>query len=600
MATSDMMKLEKYIILLFITGWSMAASAQTSDAEISNLKSQTSNYNALFLDPICERQKGNHDAAFDLLRHCVEINPEASEPYYFLSQYYRIQKDRQKALECMERAYQLSPDNDVFTETMAQTYLSQQQYDKAISVYENLLSRDKGRDDVLAVLYELYQHDGQYEKAVQALEQIELIDGKSERITQAKSDLYTRMGNSEAAISEMEALANQYPNDLNYRVMYGDALLQNDQTQRALQVYEDVLTQEPEHIGALLSMANYYTLTGDSAAAALASERVLVHPKTPTDTRLEMLRDEIMQSLDGVPTVDGHAAGGTDSVRVLNHFRQVLQLPQETADVAALCAAYMKLINMPQDSINAMYYKVLEIQPDDSYSRLQLVADAWSREDMPKVISLCTAARQYNPEEMAFYYYQGFAYYREDDVDSALGAFQNGVSVINEESNPVLVSDFYALMGHLLHKKGLEEEALAACDSCLQWNPDNIGCLNDYAYYLSERGEQLDKAEMMSYRAIKAEPKNSAYLDTYAWILFKLERYTEAKIYIDQTLQYDPDASAVLLEHAGDIYYHTGDKARAVDYWKQALDKSSADSEVTGKRKTLLQKKIKLKKYIKQ
>ena len=586
--------------MILMTGWAITGSAQnaTLDAQPSTLDAER--YDAFFLDAICERQKGNHDAAFDLLRHCVEINPNASEAYYFLSQYYRIDRQNDKALEYMKRAYELSPDNDIFAETMAQTYLSQMQYSQAIEVYEGLIARDNGRDDIQAVLYELYQNTGQYEQAIKALEQIELINGKSERLTQAKSEIYTQMGNREAAIGEMKALAEQYPNDLNYLVMYGDALLQNDETEKAREVYEDVLKQEPDHIGALLSMVNYYTLTGDDAAADRTSERILLHPKTPQDTRMEMLRREAMESLDGAPVQDGHAVGGTDSTRVLNHFRQVLQLPQEDAEIASMCAAYMKLINMPQDTLNAMYYKVLEIEPDNSYARLQLVADAWTHEDMPKVISLCSDARRYNPEEMSFYYYQGFAYYRQDDVDNALSAFQNGVSVITEESNPMLASDFYALLGHLLHKKGLEEEALAACDSCLQWNPDNIGCLNDYAYYLSERDEELEKAEMMSYRAIKAEPKNAAYLDTYAWILFRLERYAEAKIYMDQTLQCDPDPSAVLLEHAGDIYFHTGDKTEALDFWRQALDKSSADSEITGKRKTLLQKKIKLKKYIKQ
>lgn len=591
--------MRKVLFLLVIVNWALGCRAQSSVSSTHD-SPLTTNYSIFFLDAICERQKGNHDAAFDLLRHCVEINPNASEAYYFLSQYYRVDHQNEKALECMKRAYELSPDNDIFAETLAQTYLSQMQYSQAIEVYEGLIARDNSRDDIQAVLYELYQNTGQYEQAIKALEQIELINGKSERLTQAKSELYTQMGNREAAIGEMKALAEQYPNDLNYLVMYGDALLQNDETEKAREVYDDVLKQEPDHIGALLSMVNYYTLTGDEAAADRTSERILLHPKTPQDTRMEMLRREAMESLDGAPVQDGHAVGGTDSTRVLNHFRQVLQLPQEDAEIASMCAAYMKLINMPQDTLNAMYYKVLEIEPDNSYARLQLVADAWSREDMPKVITLCSDARRYNPEEMSFYYYQGFAYYRQDDMDNALSAFQNGVSVITEESNPMLASDFYALLGHLLHKKGLEEEALAACDSCLQWNPDNIGCLNDYAYYLSERDEELEKAEMMSYRAIKAEPKNAAYLDTYAWILFRLERYAEAKIYMDQTLQCDPDPSAVLLEHAGDIYFHTGDKTGALDFWRQALDKSSADSEITGKRKTLLQKKIKLKKYIKQ
>ena len=127
---------------------------------------------------------------------------------------------------------------------------------------------------------------------------------------------------------------------------------------------------------------------------------------------------------------------------------------------------------------------------------------------------------------------------------------------------------------------------------------DNIGCLNNYAYYLSELGEQLDKAEQMSYRTIKAEPKNATYLDTYAWILFMQKRYSEAKIYIDQTLQNDTDTSAVLLEHAGDIYYHTGAVEEAVSYWQQALERASDNSELKGERKQVLIRKIKLKKYL--
>ena len=239
--------------------------------------------------------------------------------------------------------------------------------------------------------------------------------------------------------------------------------------------------------------------------------------------------------------------------------------------------------------------------PDHAAARLQLVNYAWQADDMPRVITLCQDARQYNPDEMAFYYYQGIAYYRQDQLDQALNAFQNGISVINEESDPDIVSDFYAVMGDILHQKGLDEEAFAAYDSCLVWKDDNIGCLNNYAYYLSEKDMQLDKAEHMSYRAIKAEPKNATYLDTYAWILFKQQRYTEAKIYIDQTLQCDSDSSAVLLEHAGDIYFHVGDKERALLLWQQALDRIEADPKgKTDDRRQILTRKIKLKKYLKE
>jgi len=239
-----------------------------------------------------------------------------------------------------------------------------------------------------------------------------------------------------------------------------------------------------------------------------------------------------------------------------------------------------------------MLHTVLQIAPDNAAARLQLVSFAWDSKDIDEVISLCQEARQYNPEEMAFYYYQGMAYYQKDQKDEALGAFQNGISVITRESSPAIVSDFYAVMGDLLHQKGLARQAFEAYDSCLQWKDDNIMCMNNYAYYLSELGQQLDKAEQMSYKTIKAEPKNATYLDTYAWILFMEERFAEAKIYIDQALQNDSDSSAVIIEHAGDIYVRNGNTDRAVALWQQALQKDPDNK--------ILIRKIKRRKYLKK
>ena len=96
----------------------------------------------------------------------------------------------------------------------------------------------------------------------------------------------------------------------------------------------------------------------------------------------------------------------------------------------------------------------------------------------------------------------------------------------------------------------------------------------------------------MSYRTIKAEPDNSTFLDTYAWILFMQERYEESKIYIDQAVQKDSTVSEVILEHAGDIHAKVGDMEKALDYWQQAREKG-ADSKV-------LIRKIKLRKYLKK
>ena len=165
-----------------------------------------------------------------------------------------------------------------------------------------------------------------------------------------------------------------------------------------------------------------------------------------------------------------------------------------------------------------------------------------------------------------------------------------------------MASDFYSIMGDLYHDKKMNTEAYAAYDSALVYKPDNIGALNNYAYYLSVERKDLDKAEEMSYKTVKAEPTNNTYLDTYAWILFEKGKYVEARIYIDQALQNGGDASSVVVEHGGDIYFHNGEPEKALEDWKKAeklADETKDDENEARDAKELkrLKKKIANKKY---
>ena len=566
----------------------LAGLGQISAQDLLSVKPSTTDssrtYDQFFMEAMVQRQKGNNDAAFDLLRHCQELNPQAPEVYYFLAQYYAALRNQEKATECVKQAAELNPDNETYQETLAHSYIQQQDYASAIPVMEGIYERNKEREDMLEMLFQLYQQVDDYNSAINVLERMEQIDGKSERLSLAKSEIYSRMGNGKAAVAEMDALARQFPNDLNYMVLYGEALMMNDQTKKALAVYDKVLEQEPDNNRVLMSLRTYHLSMGNKAVADSLAERVLLSSNATSEEKVLLLRQEVTASENM----------GGDSTRVLTLFRKMLAKPQPNADMALLCASYMSSKQMPKDTIGKVLEKVLEIAPDHAGARLQLVGNAWENDDLDRVITLCQEARQYNPDEMAFYYYQGIAYYKRDSLDQALSAFQNGIGVINDDSNPEIVSDFYAVMGDILHQKGLAEEAFAAYDSCLQWKDDNIGCLNNYAYYLSERGERLTEAEEMSYKTVKAEPKNSTYLDTFAWILFMQERYAEAKIYIDQALQNKDDSldNSVILEHAGDIYAQNKDIEQALSLWRDAQQNKPEDQ--------LLIRKIKLKKYLKE
>ena len=124
----------------------------------------------------------------------------------------------------------------------------------------------------------------------------------------------------------------------------------------------------------------------------------------------------------------------------------------------------------------------------------------------------------------------------------------------------------------------------------MAYDGNNLLVLNNYAYYLTLENMELEKALEMSARTLRDEPDELIYVDTYAWILFLLERYDDAKLYADKLMAGDSAKSAVEYHHCGDIYAKCGDMERAVQCWVQARDNGD-DSKV-------LKRKIKKRKYI--
>ena len=535
-----------------------------------------------YLEAINQQNKGNYAAAFDLLNHCQEINPNAAEVYFMRSAYYSMLKNDSLMVADIERAAALNPTNTTFMERLGQIYIGMGKFPKAIETYEKIFANTRDRDDVLNILIQLYDRQKDYDNMLRTIDRLESLEGSSEEITLARMRVLALKGDKEAELAELKSLSEKHPNDMNYHVMMGNWLLQNDRADEALKEYDYVLNMEPDNLMAQMSMLDYYRNVGEDSLANDLQEKMLINEDTPINSKMTLMRKVV---------ADNEQEGG-DSTQVLDLFHRILAQPQKTTDMHELYAAYMTLKKMPQDSINQALRDALEIAPDNAGVRLELIQAEWSKKNFDEVIRLSRAAQEYNPDEMAFYYFMGLAHFQKDERDEALNSFQRGVAQINESSNKEIVSDFYAIMGDILHEKGREKEAYAAYDSCLQWKPDNIGCLNNYAYYLSEQGKDLQRAEQMSYRTIKAEPQNSTYLDTYAWILFMQERYEESKLYIDQAVQNDSTVSVVILEHAGDIHAKVGEMDKALDFWRKARDNGS-DSKV-------LIRKIKLRKYLKK
>lgn len=565
--------LSKVVLTIVLLGGSLGLHAEDYDSLQS--------YNYFFLEGVRQQEMGNLTAAFDLLRHARDLNPNAPEVYYLLAPYYVDLKDDTRSRAYYERAATLDPENSSYIEKLGQLYVSQKDYPNAINAYEKLYALNKARVDVLQILYQLYGSQNEFQQMINVLNRIEVLEGSSEQISLSKMQIYEQMGEKRKEYDELKSLVDSHPLDLNYKVMFGNWLLQNGKKKEAVKLYRNVLKEEPTNALAKLSLLDYYRTIGDRATVDVITQELLQSPKTEKETKIALLRQVISSN---------QQANVSDSAEVMKLFSQALSVPQTDADILMMKAAYMSLKKMPKAEINRVYEQAIDVEPDNSRARIALIQNIWDTGDYDKVIAICRPAQEYNPEEMVFYYFQGMAQYQKHENDAALQTFRKGVSQIKADSNPDVVSDFYALMGEILHEKGRLAESFQAYDSCLQWKPDNIAAMNNYAYYLSEANKDLPKAKQLSYKTIKAEPNNSTFLDTYAWILFQQKRYEEAKIYIDQAIRSDSTLTGVVKEHAGDIYAMTGDIDKALEFWQQSLK--------GGNQSAVLKKKIQLKKYV--
>lgn len=552
---------------------------RTTGQEYQLSPEQQRKYDYFFLEAMRLKEKKEYTAAFDLLKHCLEIHPNASSALYEIAQYYMYLKQVPQGQAALEKAVENAPDNFWYSQGLAALYQQQNQQDKAVELLEVMAVRFPEKLDPLFNLLDIYGKDGKYEQMIATLDRIEGKMGKSEQLSMEKFRIYLQMKDDKKAFQEIESLVQEYPMDMRYQVILGDVYLQNGKKEEAYNIYQKVLETEPDNPMALYSLASYYEQTGQKDLYQQQLDTLLLNKKVLPDIKLNVMRQVIVEN----------EQAGKDSVQVIGLFRKVMQQDVDDPQIPMLFAQYLLSKNMEEDAVPVLE-QVVDLDPMNKAARLMLVSAAAKKEDYKQIIKVCEPGIEATPEALEFYYYLAIAYNQAEQPDSVLNVCRKALEHITDESNKEVVSDFHAMMGDMYYQKKQTEEAYAAYDSALVYNPSNITALNNYAYYLSLERRDLDKAEEMSYKTVKAEPNNATFLDTYAWILFEKGKYEEARIYIDNAIKSEEEKSSEVLEHCGDIYFMTGDAESALKYWQQSLELGN-DSEI-------LKKKIEQKKYI--
>lgn len=562
------------IVLIYLaTGFVLAQNNSSWTIDSDNQRK----FDYYFYDALSAKAQGNYAEAFDLFQHCYALDSTKANVLSELSGFYNVLQENSKAAAFLEKALEKDPHNYYYNMMMGSFYRDLDQKQEAIDIYNRMLEQYPENIDVYMALAEAYNDNGDLEKAIEVLDGLEQVVGVRESITINKFRLYSMLNRKDEAFDEIESIVEKNPDNIDYTLMLGNLYMQDNQLEKALEQYRRVEAVDANYPALVLSMVNYYEKSGKPDMALEEIKEALINPMFEIDIKLQLLTRYITML----------QSNKTDTTIANPLFDTLFDQHPNNAQLNFL---YGSVLMLQENETGAMQqfeiYALAEPENPAGWENMLRIA---LPDSLEKVIWITENALKHIPDAYQFYFYLGGAKYQLEQYEEALVVFEEGLEIM-EDASPLVKSDFYAQIGDLNYHLGNKRVAYKKYEEALKLNPQNLGVLNNYSYFLSLDDESLDKAEQMSSITVKAEPTNPTYLDTYGWVLFRQGAYTMAKIYIENAVKYSQDdPSAEVLEHYGDILYKTGEEEKALEQWEKAKE--------LGSESTTLEKKIKTKKY---
>lgn len=459
-------------------------------------------------------------------------------------------------------------------------------FDDVVMVWKMLDTLLPARQDVAVALANAYVvkaavgDSAALDSALGIFRRLESGAGKNTALSSQIIRALMLRRDSAAVDQELQSLIRAYPAD-SYTALYvGSTFEYLNRPDSTLKYLDLACALDSANGSAYMARASFYMRQGDSIAFDREVFNALNSRDLEVETKVEMLRSYVSELY----------TDSTQHPRINTLFDHLVTLHPGEPEIHSLYGAYLFQLGKAEAGAEQMMYAVA-LQPDDQAyhtAYVQMLAVAGLND---RAFEAAARAAAKFPDNLYFPISQASILQDRGEIDSAL-AVLDSVS-IGDVRNPAAVSNFIGYKADLMAARGDTLAALEEYDKAITMNPDNIGAMNNAAYFMSLiPGADLEKALRYSSRAIKAEPANSTYLDTYAWILFKSGDIDLALQYIDATvrlyeeeMQDNPTAtpSADIYDHAGDIYSRHGDRDKAVGFWKKALEIEPDNSAISNK-----------------
>lgn len=502
----------------------------------------------------------DYQQALDYLNIAYLRIPESAGVNYAMADTYLALQDYTNAEYYAQTAVDLEPENIWYHNKLVQIYVESRQNDKALETLNIAREYFPGDSGILFQLAALYAEFHDFENSNEIYDDILRARGSDFEIHRRKYRNYIQADKQEEAIQELMMMRKLEPDNLNTLHTLSQLYLELNDSESAQQVLLEAKERNARNPETLILLADIYIQEAKWDSLGNTFVSIIEDPLFTASQKMELARFLYLkhQSLPNQPILT------EQTERVIESFSR----HEPDYGNAHLLAAEFYLNRNDTSSAIEKLELVNNVMPEESEAWRQRLQLMFSEGLYDEVILAGKEASEQVQDDAFIHFFVGASYMLTDLHDEAAEWLEEAI-LMPSVSN--FRSVIHSTLGDVLTELDRWEDAVESYETALRLDSSNHNAMNNYAYFMSVREEQLEYAEELALRALGYDPENAAYLDTAGWIYFKKGEFEKAKEYIRNSIE-TGEASAEVYEHMGDVYEQLGQLADAVSWWKKALE----------------------------
>lgn len=559
------------LLILLITSCSTSEPASVSDEHLSGVpvgqdlsSDQVAEARSHFIRGLTAKELDDLESAERHLTRAQSILHQSSGVNYALAELYLKMEDFVNAIYYGNRAVDLEPDNKWFRMLLINSYRATGDLGQMMAQFDIILDQNPSDVEVLFQKARILSGIGDYEASNETLQKILNITGPDRSVYYQRISNFSRLEDTEAVINELNRVLEMDPGNISTLMMLSQYYLEINMEAEARNSLESVLKRNPRHPEALVNLADLHINMGNWEEAGGMLNSLVSDTLVSSSDKIEIVQFVINRF---------HHDSENESLQNTTEalIDTLLHTEPDNGMAHAMAAEYFLILNNGQQALSHLQ-QTTQLMPENDAAWRQLIQTYYVEGKYEKAIETGKLAEEHVPEDAFIHFFIGGSYFLLDEPGQA-AQWLNSASELPSRSR--FRSIIFGTLGDTYASMDQWENADEAYEQSISYDPDNDVALNNYAYYLSERGERLEQAKEMVTRALEINPDNAAFLDTLGWVYYQMGDYDNAYHYIRASID-TGDASAEVMEHMGDVYDKLGEPDQALYWWQKALEKDDS------------------------